>query len=240
MQERVVAQIAEREFAAAMCPCQGEMPKAPKTRKNDHTGSRYADLEAIHQVAKPIYARHGFSIVFSQTKPEVAGWIKVVAQIRHAGGHTEEKSVELPPDTVGSGGKANKTQVQGIGSTLTYARRYLECLIFNIDVGDDNDGNAGLPAQQGPARAPKPPQAAPAPAPVTPGPAPHQDTPQGKLWKMTASIRGSGTPEQKTERLVAWLRAQKILGADETLAGIAADQWPFVLDKAEIAIGGGQ
>ena len=44
-----------------------------------------------------------------------------------------------PPDT--SGGKSN---VQGVGSTNSYLRRYIVCNIFNIVVvGDDDDGNGG-------------------------------------------------------------------------------------------------
>jgi hypothetical protein len=44
-----------------------------------------------------------------------------------------------PLDT--SGGKSN---VQGVGSTNSYLRRYIACNIFNIVVvGDDDDGNGG-------------------------------------------------------------------------------------------------
>jgi hypothetical protein len=45
-----------------------------------------------------------------------------------------------PPDT--SSGKSN---VQAIGSTNTFLRRYVACNIFNIVVvGDDDDGNGGM------------------------------------------------------------------------------------------------
>ena len=44
-----------------------------------------------------------------------------------------------PPDT--TGGKSN---VQAIGSTNSFLRRYVACNIFNIVVvGDDDDGNGG-------------------------------------------------------------------------------------------------
>jgi hypothetical protein len=35
----------------------------------------------------------------------------------------------------------NKTQVHALGSTSSYARRYLVCMIFNVTTEDDNDGN---------------------------------------------------------------------------------------------------
>jgi hypothetical protein len=44
-----------------------------------------------------------------------------------------------PPDT--TGGKSN---VQAVGSTNSFLRRYVTCNIFNIVVvGDDDDGNGG-------------------------------------------------------------------------------------------------
>ena len=44
-----------------------------------------------------------------------------------------------PPDT--TGGKSN---VQAVGSTNSFLRRYVACNIFNIVVvGDDDDGNGG-------------------------------------------------------------------------------------------------
>ena len=39
-------------------------------------------------------------------------------------------------------GSVNKTAMHGHGSALTYARRYIMCLAFDIQVSDDDDGNA--------------------------------------------------------------------------------------------------
>jgi hypothetical protein len=44
-----------------------------------------------------------------------------------------------PLDTTG-----NKSEVQAVGSTNSFLRRYITCNIFNIVVvGDDDDGNGG-------------------------------------------------------------------------------------------------
>ena len=54
-------------------------------------------------------------------------------------GHYEDSFMPAPPDT--SGGKSN---VQAVGSTNSFLRRYIACNIFNIVVvGDDDDGNGG-------------------------------------------------------------------------------------------------
>src|SRR5262252_6312379 len=55
------------------------------------------------------------------------------------GGHHEDSFMPAPPDT--TGGKSN---VQAVGSTNTFLRRYVACNIFNIVVvSDDDDGTGG-------------------------------------------------------------------------------------------------
>jgi hypothetical protein len=56
------------------------------------------------------------------------------SRLRHLpGGHFEDSFMPGPLDT--SGGKSN---VQGVGGTNSYLRRYIACNIFNINViGDD-------------------------------------------------------------------------------------------------------
>lgn len=45
-------------------------------------------------------------------------------------------------DMVGIKGNANKTATHGFGSTISYGRRYLTLLVFNITLtNEDNDGN---------------------------------------------------------------------------------------------------
>jgi hypothetical protein len=46
-------------------------------------------------------------------------------------------------DDAGKDGTKNKTGIQAMGSTVSYLRRYLVCMIFNVSTDDDNDGNGG-------------------------------------------------------------------------------------------------
>ncbi len=64
----------------------------------------------------------------------------------HEAGHERAYHLDLPPDTAGAQGKANKTPIQGIGSTITYARRYLVLQVFNIALTNDPDDTDGAPA----------------------------------------------------------------------------------------------
>ncbi|MGZ2475846.1 ERF family protein [Sinorhizobium medicae] len=133
---------ARKAYFAAMSACQSELPVVTKTRRNSHTNSTYADLAAIEQQAMPIIHRHGFAVSFQPDGYNQKGELRILWEISHAQGHVRNGVGEIPVDGAGSQGKVNKTGTQAFGSTATYGRRYLLCMLFNISTGDDRDGNA--------------------------------------------------------------------------------------------------
>jgi hypothetical protein len=135
---------AKEEFAVAMRTCQEEMPVVVKDAQNKHTNSRYARLEEVNKVIKPAYTKHGFSVSFGELQDAPEGMVRILADVRHSGGHSAPYRVDMPLDGVGSQGKANAMNpVQARGSTISYAKRYLLCMIFNVTIADeDTDGNA--------------------------------------------------------------------------------------------------
>ena len=156
MHQKMVAHDAEKEFNAAMSRAQANIQPIVNNAENDHTQSKYADLAAINRQIVPIYSAEGLSISFdTETKNEAdpipEGFIRTIAIVSHEAGHSRHHHIDLPPDAAGSGGKVNKTGVQAAGSTSSYARRYLERMIFNLSTEDDNDGNKGgkvMPEEQ--------------------------------------------------------------------------------------------
>ena len=148
-QERCDKRAQQAAYAKAMADCEREMPSVAKDRQNSHTKSWYATLEAINQQIKPIYAKHGFSLSFCETPSDTPNSITVVATLRHRDGHSEQFHGVFPVDGGGMKGGANKTDIQAKGSTLTYARRYLTLMIFNIAIeGEDTDGNKRKPVER--------------------------------------------------------------------------------------------
>lgn len=143
------ARQAERDYFAAMASCQKALPVVIKDKSNSHTKSRYADLAAIERYAMPVIHDHGFSVSF-QPDGTTADALRIKWEVGHAGGYSKSGVSEIPLDGKGLKGNDNKTAVQTFGSTATYGRRYLLCMLFNISTGDDNDGNA--PQQQAPDR----------------------------------------------------------------------------------------
>lgn len=135
------ARLDRKEYFAAMAKCQSEMTVVKKNKRNEHTNSNYADLAAIVEQAMPIVHKHGFTASFQPDGLSDKGALRIKWTVAHEGGHIESDVAELPMDAAGSQGTVNKTAIHAFGSTTTYGRRYLLCMLFNISTGDDNDGN---------------------------------------------------------------------------------------------------
>jgi hypothetical protein len=99
---------------------------------------KYAPLEEIDKHLRPLLAEEEMDLSYSD-EPCDCG-ILIRGRLKHLpGGHYEDSFMPAPPDT--TGGKSN---VQAVGSTNSFLRRYVACNIFNIVVvGDDDDGTGG-------------------------------------------------------------------------------------------------
>lgn len=130
-----------KAYFAAMSSCQKKLPVVSKSQRNIHTNSTYADLAAIEEQAMPIIHDHGFGVSFQPDGYNDKGELRILWEISHNEGYVRNGVGEIPVDGAGTGGKVNKTGTQAFGSTATYGRRYLLCMLFNISTGDDKDGN---------------------------------------------------------------------------------------------------
>jgi hypothetical protein len=141
LQREIIAEDARLQFNRAMSAAQGEMQPVLRNAANDQTRSRYANLEAVDAAIRPIYARHGFCLEFN-SEPIDGPNVRIVCEVSHIGGHSKRYTLEAALDLTGPKGNGNKTPVQGLGSSVSYLRRYLMMMIFNLATSDDNDGNA--------------------------------------------------------------------------------------------------
>lgn len=127
----------------AMRACQSDMAPISKDATNPQTRSKYVSLPLLDAALRPIYLKHGFDVTFN-TDPADADTRRVLLQITHEAGWSECFSVDMPVSTIGIRGTAMMTLTHAAASALTYGRRYLLCLAFNIATEDD-DGNAASP-----------------------------------------------------------------------------------------------
>lgn len=134
---------AEVAFNRDMAFAQNEIQNVVVNRHNPHTNSAFADIAALHEAAKPIWTKCGFSVIsYAQPIPNVDDEIEIICQVRHKDGHKVEFRDTWPIDSKSLSGKDVKTPMQGKGSTMSYARRYMELGIFDIAVSKyDKDGN---------------------------------------------------------------------------------------------------
>lgn len=137
MKERIDKEENSRQFNADMASMQIEMPSVAE-RGTGHN-IKYATFEDINDVAKPIMSKYGFAISFKVV--EVEKGVRVTGLLLHRSGHREETEMTFPSDTSGS-----KNAVQALGSSISYAKRYIMCAMLNITTrGEDDNGFAAVP-----------------------------------------------------------------------------------------------
>ena len=142
MQERVIDKQSKLEYNQAMAQCQADMPTVIKDTINQQTKSRYAQFETVLITTKPTYTANGFSISFGTDQSPLEHHIRVTCTVMHSGGHSENVFADLPLDIAGIKGNENKTKMHAMGSTFSYGKRYLFCMVFNIAIAEeDKDGN---------------------------------------------------------------------------------------------------
>lgn len=141
MKERLEAQAAKRAFTEAMAAAQAEMRPVVRDKRNTQTNSNYATLEAISNAIQPIITRHGFETTYDTEDCPRENHMRIVLYVSHVGGHTRRHQADIPLDVAGIAGKVNKTPTHAFGSTMSYGRRYLRLLAFDLAT-DDDDGNA--------------------------------------------------------------------------------------------------
>lgn len=139
--ERAEGRKAEAAFNSAMSSAQKDMRPVAADATNPQTRSRYASYEALDRAVRPIYTDHGFGLSFDTGEGAPAEYVRVLCYVTHAGGHARTYHVDMPADGKGAKGGDVMTKTHAAGSAMSYGQRYLLKLIFNIAVGDDDDGN---------------------------------------------------------------------------------------------------
>ncbi|MGL1833049.1 ERF family protein [Rhodocyclaceae bacterium SMB388] len=121
-----------KNIAAALVKAQKAFGPALKTSSNPHFRSKYADLSAC--VEAVVDALNANGIMLSQTTRECEDGVIVETVFLHESGESWSSGPLHVP--------APKSDPQGYGSALTYARRYSLMAACGI-APEDDDGNAG-------------------------------------------------------------------------------------------------
>lgn len=122
-------------LASALAAFQAEMPVVAKNKTakvpmkaGGSYSYQYADLADVTSAAMPVLTKHGLS--FSSCPRLTESGYEVVGILLHVSGERLEGSLPL-----------HGRQAQELGSSLTYARRYLLGCMTGIVTEVDDDGN---------------------------------------------------------------------------------------------------
>lgn len=119
------------KLAEALSKAQGTMRSATKDKINPHFRSKYATLSAIQDAVREPLSTNGLS--YSQTTTILEHEVVLRTTLMHASGQWLSSVYPIRPV---------KNDPQGMGSALTYAKRYSLSAILGIDSEEDDDGNA--------------------------------------------------------------------------------------------------
>ena len=118
------------ELFAALANAQGEIENASKNAANPHFRSRYADLAEVLNTVRPVFSKHGLSLIQS---PSFDGaLVHVTTLLAHSGGGYVTAVASCQPA---------KSDAQGVGAASTYLRRYGAAAVAGI-AQEDDDGEA--------------------------------------------------------------------------------------------------
>ena len=118
------------EISTALAKAQGAMGGALKDSSNPFYKSKYADLEAVWSACRKQLSENGLAVV--QTVAWADGRAVIDTMLTHSSGQWIAESLTLQP---------KDDSPQGIGSCITYGRRYALAAIVGVYQTDD-DGEA--------------------------------------------------------------------------------------------------
>jgi hypothetical protein len=123
----------------AILAVQAEAPTLPKDKTNPHFKSKYTPLDTIVEKIGPILQKHGLVWLAFPDRDE-DGDPALRYELVHAA------------STESTGGTMKlllgKGDMQGLGSAVTYGRRYALCAVLNLVADEDDDGNAAAASGQ--------------------------------------------------------------------------------------------
>jgi hypothetical protein len=113
------------KLTTALIVAESKIKHAVKDAQNSHLKNGYATLESVIDASKDILLEHDVIVI------QAPGDGVLTTRLQHSSGEFIETELKLI---------LSKQDMQGLGSAITYARRYSLAALLNISQSDD-DGN---------------------------------------------------------------------------------------------------
>ena len=125
-------------IAPALIKAQSQMQGIIKEGKNPAFRSKYVTLDSILDTLRPILTSNGLMLTQGSTPPWGVESITVESRIIHTSGEWIATTVTIP---------VTKPDAHGLGSALTYGRRYSVSALLAISADEDDDANGAVTPQ---------------------------------------------------------------------------------------------
>ena len=129
------------ELAAALAIAQGQIKTATKDnlakvkmKSGGEYSYKYSTLDDIWEVARAPLSKNGLSVIQIPTNDESKLYLETI--LIHSSGQWISGTMILPIVAV------RMSELQAMGSAITYARRYALGAMVGVTTGDDDDGHA--------------------------------------------------------------------------------------------------
>lgn len=117
----------------ALAKAQGEIKDAIKDKANDHFRSKYATLAAVYEACRTALSKAGVAVV--QIPYNDGKDVGVSTVLGVASGQWISAKLQVSPA---------RYDAQGLGSVITYLRRYSLSAMVGVAPDDDDDGEAAM------------------------------------------------------------------------------------------------
>lgn len=140
----------EQAFNEALRRIQNNLKKIPKKGKNKETNSTFARSEDVDDAIEEQISAEGMTLNFEpaeSSKPDEVLVIGVLA----LGAFSKRYPLPMPADGKGAKGGGVMSRTHATGAAITYAKRYLKNMIFDLrfeEVDDDGNGATGVTNEQ--------------------------------------------------------------------------------------------
>lgn len=123
-----------KDLLTALSKAQGKFKPVAFDRSNPHYKSKYASLSAIEEMIKAPLESNGLSIIHILNNND-KGDLVLETVLGHVSGQWIASEFRL---------LLSKQDMQGLGSAVTYAKRYALSALLNVSSDEDDDGNAAV------------------------------------------------------------------------------------------------
>ena len=106
-----------------------------KESTNPFFKSKYADLANVIDATRESLGKNGLAVIQPPFYKREAGLVEIMTLLSHSSGEWIKCTLEIP---------MAKQDAQGVGSAITYGRRYAYSAVLNVASEEDDDANAAV------------------------------------------------------------------------------------------------